>query len=204
LDEWNQVNQKEERRSSRRRKNNYTHRNRQVYIPDEHLAVGLIVGVHGLRGEVKVELHTDFPERFSTGAIVNLGEELIQAEIASARMHKAHMLVRFAGINRREEAEALRGEWIFIHEDDAKKLDDGAYWIHDLVGLQVRSTEGQICGEIVDVLATGANDVYLVRTQAPFNRGRDLLLPAIADVVQSVDIDAGEMVVVLPAGLVEE
>ena len=197
------MKQNEQRRSPGRQKSNYTHRNRQVYIPDEHLAIGLIVGVHGLRGEVKIELHTDFPERFTAGVLLNLGEGLNQAEIASARMHKGHMLVRFVGINRREEAEALRGQWIFLHESEAKDLADDIYWIHDLVGLQVRTVDDDVLGEIVDVLATGANDVYLVRTQAPFNRGRDLLLPAIAEVVQEVDLTGGRMIVVLPTGLVE-
>lgn len=197
------MKQNEQRRSPGRRKSKYTHRNRQVYIPDEHLAIGLIVGVHGLRGEVKIELHTDFPERFTTGVLLNLGEELNQAEVASARMHKAHMLVRFVGVSRREEAEALRGQWIFIHESEANDLDEDIYWIHDLVGLQVRTIDDDVLGEISDVLSTGANDVYLVRTQAPFNRGRDLLLPAIADVVQEVDITEGRMIVKLPPGLVE-
>ena len=66
------MKQNEQRRSPGRRKSKYTHRNRQVHIPDEHLAIGLIVGVHGLRGEVKIELHTDFPERFTPGVMLKL------------------------------------------------------------------------------------------------------------------------------------
>lgn len=199
-----QVTQRDEARSPGQPKMVYTHRNRPVHIPDGQLAIGLIVGVHGLRGEVKVELHTDFPERFTSGRVCSLGSELVQAEIASARPHKSTMLVRFVGINRREEAEALRGTWIFIDENEAGELDEDSYWIHDIVGLQVRSTDGEQFGVVTQVLSTGANDVYVVRTEAPFNKGRDLLLPAIADVVRRVDIAGGEMIVDLPPGLVEE
>jgi 16S rRNA processing protein RimM len=114
------------------------------------------------------------------------------------------MLILFAGINRREDAETLRGIWLFVPEDDAVELDEGVYWIHDLMGLTVQSASGQQYGAITDVLSTGANDVYVVRTEAPFNKGKDLLIPAIADVVQEVDIDAGTMTIDLPPGLVEE
>jgi 16S rRNA processing protein RimM len=182
----------------------YTHRNRKVNIPDGYMAVGQIAGVHGLRGEVKVEPHTDFPERFKPGLILAMGDERTQIEIATVRPHKGLMLIRFVGVKRREDAEALRGGWLFVNESDAIELDEGIYWIHDLVGLTVQSSSGKTYGTITDILSTGANDVYIVRTEAPFNKGKDLLVPAIADVVQRVDIDAGLMSIDLPPGLVEE
>jgi len=182
----------------------YTHRNRKVNIPDGYMAVGQIVGVHGLRGEVKVELHTDFPERFKPGLILAIGDERTQIEIATVRPHKGLLLIRFVGVNRREDTDALRDKWLFVNESDAVELDEGIYWIHDLVGLTVQSSSGETYGTITDVLSTGANDVYIVRTEAPFNKGKDLLVPAIADVVQTVDIGAGHMIIDLPPGLVEE
>ncbi len=168
------------------------------------MAVGLITGVHGLRGEVRVEPHTDFPERFKPGLILAMGSQRQEVEISSSRPHKGLMLIRFVGVNQRSEAEALRGNWLFVSESDAMALDEGIYWIHDLIGLTVQSTSGEHYGTLTDVLSTGANDVYIVRTQAPFNKGKDLLIPAIADVVQSVDLDAGLMSIDLPSGLVEE
>ena len=197
--------QSEQRQTSKRRsKPVYTHRNQTVEIPDGFLAVGQIAGVHGLLGEVKVEIHTDFPERFTPGLVLAMGDERTRAEIASARPHKGMVLIRFVGVNRREDAEPLRGKWLFVNESDAVELDEGIYWIHDLMGLTVQSTSGERYGTITDVLATGANDVYVIRTEAPFNKGKDLLIPAIADVVQNVDIDAGLMIINLPPGLVEE
>ncbi len=182
----------------------YTHRNRRVDIPDGYMAVGQIAGAHGLRGEVKVEPHTDFPERFRPGLILAMGNGRQEVEIASSRPHKGLMLVRFVGVNQRSEAENLRGNWLFVSESDAMELDEGIYWIHDLIGLTVQSTSGEQYGTLTEVLSTGANDVYIVRTQAPFNKGKDLLIPAIADVVQAVDLDAGLMSIDLPPGLVEE
>lgn len=182
----------------------YRHRNRTVVIPDGYMAVGHIVKVHGLQGEVKVELHTDFPERFQPGAALFLGDDLAPVEIVTARPHKGHYLLRFAGVHRREEADRLRNLWLFIHEEDAAELDEDTYWIHDLVGLTVETTDGDRIGRIVDVMQTGANDVYLVAPEEGPNQGQELLLPAIADVVQSIDLAAGIMTVALIPGLLDE
>lgn len=183
----------------------FTHRNRQVRIPDEHLAVGVIVGVHGLRGEVKVELHTDFPERFQAGVELLLSEELVPQRIETARPHKNHMLIRFEQVYTREAAEELRNQWLFVHEEQAIELDEDTFWVHDIVGLHVRTEAGQRLGQVTDVLFTGgANEVYVVQPEGALNNGREILLPAIADVVQTVDLEAGELVVRLPEGLLEE
>jgi 16S rRNA processing protein RimM len=182
----------------------YWHRNRRVYVPDGYLAVGQVSGVHGLKGEIKIELHSDNPNRFAAGAELLLGEDLRPVRIVQARPHKQQMLVLLAGIDRREQAETLRGQWLYIHESDAAELDEDTYWIHDIVGLTVKNADGQRLGVIREVLNTGANDVYVVETEPDVNRGRELLLPAVAEVVQKVDLDSGEMVVELLPGLMDE
>lgn len=182
----------------------YTHRNRQVHIPDGFLAVGLIVGVHGLRGEIKVELHTDFPERFDPGHDLLVGEALQPMRIVGSRPHKGHMLVRLAGIDSREDAETLRNHWIFIAEEEAADLDEDTYWIHDLIGLTVSTEEGRTLGIVSDVLATGANDVYIIQAEPDVNRGKDLLIPAIADVVLEVDLANEVMTIRLQPGMLDE
>ncbi len=182
----------------------YVHHNQRVEIPDGYMAVGLITSVHGLKGEVKVELHTDFPDRFALGARLFLGTTLIEVDIIQARPHKGQLLVQLAGVTTREEAETLRGQWFFIHEAQAAELDKDTYWIHEIIGLAVQTVEGRRLGIIEDVLATGANDVYIVKTEESVNRGQDLLLPAIADVIQSIDIAAGSMTVQLLHGMLEE
>lgn len=173
-------------------------------MPEGHLAVGRIVAPHGLRGEVKVQLHTDFPERFAPGQTVLLGQDLEPVEVTASRPHKGHMLVRFHGVEDRTDAEVLRGEWLFIPEEAAMELEEGVYYIHQLLGLEVRTEEGRVLGQITDVLVTGANDVYVVQPAAGVNRGREVLIPAIAQVVRHVDIQARVLTVHLLPGLIDE
>lgn len=168
------------------------------------MAVGQIVGLHGLHGEVKVEVHTDYPERFDVGSELLLGEQLRPVQVQSSRPHKTHQLVRFRGINGRDAAEALRNLWLFVHEDEAAELDDDSYWIHDIVGLQAVTVEGRVLGTVSDVMATGANDVYIVQPVAGVNRERELLLPAIGDVVQRVELENERIIVALPDGLLDD
>lgn len=183
-------------------RNHFQYRNRQVFVPAEHLAVGVIVNVHGLRGEVRVELHTDFPERYAPGVVLLMGEELKPMVIRSARPHKNQMLVQFEDVASREAAEALRGQWLFVHQDDAAQLDEDTYWIHELIGLTVQTEEGELLGRLDDVLETGANDVYIIKPARDLGI-RELLLPAIAEVILDVDIEKGVMTVALPPGLLE-
>lgn len=182
----------------------FVYRNRRIHIPAGHLAVGLIVGVHGLRGEVKVEIHTDFPERFAAGNQLLLGENLQPITIQGSRLHKGHMLLRLTGVKTRNQADELRNVWLFVAEEDAASLEDGTYWIHDLIGLAVQTEDGEMLGKITDVLATGANDVYAIQPVGNLNRGREILLPAISDVVQQVDLEQATMTVTLQPGLIQE
>ncbi|MDI9548979.1 MAG: ribosome maturation factor RimM [Chloroflexota bacterium] len=182
----------------------YVHRNRSVFVPKGALAVGLVVGAHGLRGEVRVELHTDFPERFAPGNVVLMGDDLTEVLIVASRPHKNEMLVRFEGATDRTAADGLRGQWLFIEEQDAAELEEGVYWIHDIIGMDVQTDDGRRLGRVSDVLFTGANDVYLVKPAESINRGQDILLPAIPDVIQTVDVPARLITVKLMPGMIEE
>jgi len=182
----------------------YTHRNQAVHVPDGYMAVGRITGLHGLKGELKIELHTDFPERFAAGTVLFIGDELVEATIIQARPHKQQILVLLEGFTGREQAETLRDEWLFVDEADAVELEEDTYWVHDIVGLFVQTEAGERLGTIGEVLFTGANEVYVVKAEAAVNQGKDLLLPAIADVVQTVDLENNLMIVRLLPGLLEE
>lgn len=182
----------------------YTHGSRTVTVPDGFLAVGYIQGIHGLRGELRVDLYTDFPERFTPGTRLYLGEELEKVEVAGARLHKQLLLLRLVGVESREEAATYRGVWLFIREEDAAELEEGVFWVHDIIGMAVQSDEGRALGTVREVLFTGANDVYVVETLPNVNQGRDLLLPAIEEVVRSVDVEGRQMIVHLLPGLLEE
>ncbi len=182
----------------------YLQQRRGPQVPEGHLVVGRILRPHGLRGEVKVQLYTDFPDRFAPGQSLLLGPDLEPVTVAASRPHQGQVLVRFHGVEDRTEAEALRGEWLYIPEEAAQELEEDTYYIHQLLGLEVRTEEGRVLGELVDVIVTGANDVYVVRPAPGINRGREILVPAIAQVVQSVDIQGRVLTVRLMPGLLEE
>jgi 16S rRNA processing protein RimM len=181
----------------------YYVRNQAVIVPKGYLAVGQIVGAHGLYGELKVEAYSDFPERFVPGALLFLGEDLEQVKVSSVRPHKTNLLLQLEEIDDRNAAEDVRGLWLYVPEAEAGALEEGAYWIHDIIGLQVVTEEGLAIGKITDVMATGANDVYVVRPAEGINGGRDVLLPAIEDVIARVDLEQGTMVIHLLEGLID-
>jgi 16S rRNA processing protein RimM len=165
-----------------------------------YLAVGKVVGVHGVRGEVKVELMTDYPERFQPGARLKVGggDEAVSAEIETARPHKGLMLVKFKSVPDRNGAELLRGKLLLIPEAEAMPLGEDENYAHDLVGLTVVTSDGRTLGKLTEILYTGANDVYVVA-----GPDGEVLIPALRDVVLKVDLGAGEMTVALPEGLVD-
>ena len=171
--------------------------------PNGYLAIGRIIAPHGIRGEVKVEVLTDFPERFKPGTHVFLGAgtedpEARPAKIAAARPHKGGFLVKLDIVPDRNAAELVRNRYLLIPAADAMPLGEHENYLHDLIGLEVETTDGQHLGELREVLFTNANDVYVVRGPAG-----EVLLPAIRDVVLQVDLPARRMVVALPEGLLD-
>lgn len=178
----------------------YRHRNENVLVPEGYLAVGRITAAHSLRGEVRVESHTDFPERFEPGLTLFVGSSLYEATVESARPHKQMLLLKLAGVDNRNDAESLRGQWLFVAEEDAIPLEEDTYWVHEIIGMRVETEEGEFLGTVTDVLHTGANDVYILQRAGSANE-EELLLPAIADVIQRVDVHEQRMVVRLLPGL---
>lgn len=166
-----------------------------------YLAIGQIVGPHGIRGEVKVASLTDFPERFKGGARVYLGAktgetEATLVEITAARQHQDRWLVLFSHIKDRNSAEMLRGQYMLIPEEDAMPLGEHENYAHDLIGLDVQTADGKSLGQVVEILFTPANDVYIVRS-----RQSETLIPATREVILNVDLAERRMMVALPEGL---
>jgi 16S rRNA processing protein RimM len=164
-----------------------------------YLAVGKIVRAHGLRGEVSVAVLTEFPERFETTEWVYLGNEFEATpyRLESYRWHKDNVLLTLAGVTNRTQAEALRGQLVQVPLEEAVALPEGSYYLYQLIGLQVKTVEGEFLGIITSIMETGANDVYVVQ-----NQGRELLLPAIPDVIKTIDLANGLMVVQVIEGLI--
>ena len=166
-----------------------------------YLAIGRITGAHGIRGEVKVESLTDFPQRFTPGHRVYLGAGpddagARPAAITAARPHKGAMLVKLDVVPDRNAAELLRDRYLLIPEAEAMPLGEHENYAHDLVGLRVETEAGEVLGELTEILFTRANDVYVVT-----GPGGEVLVPALRNVVLAVDLPAHRMVVALPAGL---
>ncbi len=169
-----------------------------------YLAIGRIIAPHGIRGELKVEVLTDFPERFKPGfrAFLGVGGEDPEArpvKLIAVRPHKGGLLVKLDVVPDRNAAELVRDRYLLIPEADAMPLGDHENYLHDLFGLQVETADGRLLGELKEILFTGANDVYVVS-----GPDGEVLLPAIRDVVLQVDLSARRMVVALPEGLLDD
>lgn len=161
-----------------------------------HLVVGRILAPWGLRGEAKTAILTDFPDRFSLLDHVYLGEELEPAQLEGSRLHGRFVLLKFQGVDHREAVDRLRGKLVQIEVKQALPLEEGTYYVHQIVGLEVWTVGGECLGLVDDVLFTGSNEVYLVK-----NLKGEILIPAIAEVVQEVDLEAGRLTVRLLEGL---
>jgi len=149
-----------------------------------------VLAPHGIRGELKCRIVTDFPtRRFKRGTSVTIGPtpHIIQA----ARVQGATVLLKLQDIDDRDVAAALRGAEIVVPTDDAVSLPKGQFYWHQVIGLRVEDvTSHEPLGEVTDIIETGANDVYIVRGQ----RG-EILVPAIKEVVKHIDPAAGHMLI---------
>jgi len=175
----------------------------QVRAPEpRYLIVGQVIGVHGLRGELTVDILTDDPHRFRLLDRVYIGrddEEPLPRRLEGYRLHKGRALLKLEGFNDRTTAMALRGYLIQIPIEAALPLEEGEYYEHQIVGLAVWTVGGVHLGQVAEILHTGANDVYLIRSFAP--DAHEILLPAIRDVVREVDLESGRLIVEVPEGL---
>ena len=162
---------------------------------DDYVIVGRIVGAWGLRGDLEVEVHTDFPARFSKGSVLRLGDRT--AKVERSRRTGDRMLVKFDLAADRTAAEALHGRLLTVPKGEIGPLPDGTYYHFQLIDMSVRTHDGECLGTIKEILTAGGNEVFVVRGA----EGREVLLPALADVVVDLDVDENRMTVRLPEGL---
>ncbi len=167
--------------------------------PPEWLIVGKILAAFGTRGEVRVLSQTDFPERFEPGARLFVEREPEPFRVEHSRWHKGQAVIKLAEVADRNRAEELRGRYLRVPGDDLAKLSSDQFYVFQIVGLNVVTEDGRELGPVAEVLETGANDVYAVRTE----RG-ELLLPAIEEVIRQVDLEGGRLVVHLLPGLLPD
>lgn len=162
----------------------------------EYLEAGKIVNTHGIKGEVKIMPYTDFPELLCEFDRLFLNKKEIFIE--RSRVAKNMVIAKIEGIDTPEQAEKLRNKILYMHRDDLE-LDDDTYFIQDLIGIEVKDVDtGFVYGKITDVMQTSANDVYIIR-----GNDKEYLVPAIADVVISTDIENNLMTIRPLEGLFE-
>lgn len=170
-----------------------------------YLLLGQILRPHGVRGDLKMRLLTDYPERIRTLDVVYLGEG---AEDSSAQAYKVNgcrlqpssALLKLDGINSREDGDTLRNQFVMVPIEDAVPLDDDEFYLFQLIGLNVVTDDGYVLGTIKSYLETGANDVYIIDS---VDYG-EVLFPATPDTIIYHDIENGKVTVNIPDGLLPE
>lgn len=166
------------------------------------LVLGRVRRPHGVRGELLLKLMTDYPERIGGLDRVYLAQDVEGNSadaypVQRARRHRGDLILDLETVNDRDHADILRDKWVLIAMEDAIPLEDGEFYLFQLVGLTVETTDGEVLGTIKDVLETGANDVYVVEGGSY----GEVLVPAAPHVVRSIDLDAQRVTVELPEGL---
>jgi 16S rRNA processing protein RimM len=158
-------------------------------LPGERITVGLVRGLHGLRGAVRVEVLSDEPSRFAVGSVLHVEGDDQPLTIAWTGPAKPGLLVRFHELSDRESVEGLRERYLEV-VPESRLPEDTFYW-HEIVGLQVRTTAGEDLGTVHDVFRAGAGEVYVVRGGP---RG-EVLVPAVRNVVVELAPTEGRLVV---------
>jgi 16S rRNA processing protein RimM len=168
---------------------------------EDLLQVGAITQTHGINGEVKVFPTTDDVRRFKKlkDVILDTGREKITLEIEGVRFFKNLAILKFKGFDNINDIEKYKGKCLYVTRENAVKLNRDEYFIADLIGLKVYNEDDSYLGELVNVIETGANDVYEVK----FEDGKEVLFPAIKQCILEVDMDNRRMKVHIMAGLLD-
>ena len=166
----------------------------------EYIEIGQIVNTNGLKGVVKVNPFTDDISKFEDlkYVYIQLKSELKKVKIEQVRYNKNQVLIKLEGIDSIEEAEKYRNFYLKTEKESQEDLGEDTYYIVDLIGLDVYTDKNEYLGKIEDVFPTGSNDVYVVKD----NLGKQILIPAIADVVKEVDLKNKKMIINLIPGLI--
>ena len=166
----------------------------------EYIEIGQIVNTNGLKGVVKVNPFTDDISKFEElkYIYIQLKSELKKVKIEQVRYNKNQVLLKLEGIDSIEEAEKYRNFYMKIERKSQEELGEDTYYIVDLIGINVYSENDEYLGTIEDVFPTGSNDVYVVKD----NLGKQILVPAIAEVVKEVELKNKKMVIKIIPGLI--
>ena len=175
--------------------------NRRMENMEQFLRVGVISSTHGIRGEVKVYPTTDDPERFLEldEVILDTGREHKILEIEGVKFFKNQVILKFKGYDNINDIEKYLKKDLLVDREHAVELGENENFIADLIDMEVVTEEGKVLGTLTDVIETGANDVYAVKT----SEGKEILLPAIRDCILDVNVDEKRMTVHVMEGLLD-
>lgn len=175
--------------------------NRRMENMEQFLRVGVISSTHGIRGEVKVYPTTDDPERFLEldEVILDTGREHKILEIEGVKFFKNQVILKFKGYDNINDIEKYLKKDLLVDREHAVELGENENFIADLIDMEVVTDEGKVLGTLTDVIETGANDVYAVKTP----EGKEILLPAIRDCILNVNVDEKRMTVHVMEGLLD-
>ena len=165
----------------------------------EYFEIGQIVNHFGIKGMVKVVPYTDDITRFDNlkTVYVTIKQNKKQYIIEEVKYHKNMVLIKFKGIDKVEDAECLRNGILEVERKDAAKLDEDSYYIADLIGMQVYTDDGKTLGVLDDIYNTGSNDIYVIKTE----EYKQILLPAIKDVIKEISLEENKIIVHMISGL---
>lgn len=161
------------------------------------LAVGKLRRPHGVKGELLMDILTDFPERLRPGGVLFVEPDHTPLVLRSVRPHQDALLVAFKGCETPEAAGAYRNCLVTVKTANRPALPEGEYYHHQLIGLQVRTHSGQVVGRALEILSTGAHDVLLVRGET----GPEILIPLVAPFLQEIGLAEGVITVQLIPGM---
>ena len=165
----------------------------------EFFELGQIVNTFGIKGFVKIVPYTEDISRFEQLDKVFLvkNNNKTEYEIEDVKYHKNFVLIKFKNVNTAQDAESLRNYYIQVKRETLGEPEEGTYYIADLLGLEVYSDDGKFLGILDDIYNTGSNDIYVVKEK----NGKQILLPAISDVIKEINITDKKILVHLINGL---
>ncbi|MDY3051793.1 MAG: ribosome maturation factor RimM [Ndongobacter sp.] len=164
------------------------------------IRIATILAPHGLRGSVKVRVEDENAERFQRGRVLRLSVTHQPVTVSSYRSQGLTGILTLEEFHSIDEVELLRGQELVASEEELPELEEGRYYVKDLIGLSVYDVSGTILGCVQDVLSYASNDVYVVKTPG----GKEALLPALRSVVEKIDLENGQMTVRPMKGLFDE
>ncbi|MFC2066221.1 ribosome maturation factor RimM [Chloroflexota bacterium] len=160
----------------------------------EFIIIGKILTPWGVSGKLEVRVETDFPQRFTPNSMIYIDRQPLT--IDSSEWHRGKLIIKIKAIDSIEDAQMLRGQFVEIHSSQLYTLPEEQYYHHQIIGMEVQTIQGEILGTIKEVLPGPGNDNYIVAGPSG-----DILIPAVEDIVKSIDINKGLMTIEAIEGL---